>query len=164
MDSRAIVRRFVRERQILSRLDHPGIARLLDGGSAADGRPFFVLERVEGVPITDYCRRAQALGLEERLRLFQSVCAAVDSAHRRLVVHRDLKPANILVTEDGSVKLLDFGIAKLLAGDEDGRDAHRSPSSTPASSPPPTPRRSRSWASRSPRRPTSTPWGCCSSS
>ncbi len=118
MDSRAIVRRFVRERQILSRLDHPGIARLLDGGSAADGRPFFVLERVEGVPITGYCN-SKALGLEERLRLFQGVCAAVDSAHRRLVVHRDLKPANILVSEDGSAKLLDFGIAKLLAGDEE---------------------------------------------
>jgi eukaryotic-like serine/threonine-protein kinase len=118
MDSRAIVRRFVRERQILSRLDHPGIARLLDGGSAADGRPFFVLERVEGVPINQYCN-SQGLGLEERLRLFQSVCAAVDSAHRRLVVHRDLKPANILVAEDGGVKLLDFGIAKLLAGDEE---------------------------------------------
>jgi len=118
MDSRAIVGRFVRERQILSRLDHPGIARLLDGGSAGDGRPFFVLERVEGVPITEYCR-ARGLGLEERLRLFQGVCAAVDSAHRRLVVHRDLKPANILVTEDGMVKLLDFGIAKLLAGGEE---------------------------------------------
>ena len=118
MDSRAIVRRFVRERQILSRLDHPGIARLLDGGSAADGRPFFVLERVEGVPITGYCN-SKALGLEERLRLFQGVCAAVDSAHRRLVVHRDLKPANILVAEDGGVKLLDFGIAKLLAGGEE---------------------------------------------
>ncbi len=122
MDSRAIVRRFVRERQILSRLDHPGIARLLDGGSAADGRPFFVLERVKGVPITEYCQgncNSRALGLEERLRLFQGVCAAVDSAHRRLVVHRDLKPANILVAEDGGVKLLDFGIAKLLSGDEE---------------------------------------------
>jgi tetratricopeptide (TPR) repeat protein/tRNA A-37 threonylcarbamoyl transferase component Bud32 len=118
MDSRAIVGRFVRERQILSRLDHPGIARLLDGGRAGDGRPFFVLERVEGVPITEHCR-ARGLGLEERLRLFQSVCAAVDSAHRRLVVHRDLKPANILVTEEGMVKLLDFGIAKLLAGGEE---------------------------------------------
>src|SRR6476661_10639566 len=118
MDSRAIVRRFVRERQILSRLEHPGIARLLDGGSAADGRPFFVLERVEGVSITEYCRgtnrRARSLGLEDRLRLMRDVCAAVDSAHRNLVVHRDLKPANILVTADGAVKLLDFGIAKLL--------------------------------------------------
>jgi tRNA A-37 threonylcarbamoyl transferase component Bud32 len=123
MDSAAIVQRFVRERQILSRLEHPGIARLLDGGSAADGRPFFVLERVEGVPITEYCR-TRGLGLEERLRLLQSVCAAIDSAHRRLVVHRDLKPANILVTEEGQVKLLDFGIAKLLAGDEDEETAH----------------------------------------
>ena len=119
MDSQAIVRRFVRERQILSRLEHPGIARLLDGGSAGDGRPFFVLERVEGAPITEYCRgnngRDRKLGLEGRLRLMQDVCAAVDSAHRSLVVHRDLKPANILVTADGAVKLLDFGIAKLLA-------------------------------------------------
>ncbi len=116
MDSQAIVRRFVRERQILSRLDHPGIARLLDGGSAADGRPFFVLDRVEGTSITEYCLD-RGLGLEARLRLIASACAAVDSAHRRLVVHRDLKPANILVTADGEVKLLDFGIAKLLAGD-----------------------------------------------
>ncbi len=123
MDSAAIVQRFVRERQILSRLEHPGIARLLDGGSAADGRPFFVLERVVGVPITEYCR-TRGLGLEERLRLLQSVCAAIDSAHRSLVVHRDLKPANILVTEEGQVKLLDFGIAKLLAGDEDEETAH----------------------------------------
>ncbi|HEY3567945.1 MAG TPA: serine/threonine-protein kinase [Thermoanaerobaculia bacterium] len=118
MDSRAIVRRFVRERQILSRLEHPGIARLLDGGSTEDGRPFFVLERVEGVPIDAFCRE-HGLSLEERLRLARSVCAAVDSAHHSLVVHRDLKPANILVTADGAVKLLDFGIAKLLSGGED---------------------------------------------
>ncbi|HEV7507330.1 MAG TPA: serine/threonine-protein kinase [Thermoanaerobaculia bacterium] len=121
MDSQAIVRRFVRERQILSRLDHPGIARLLDGGSTGDGQPFFVLERVEGVPITEHCRD-HGRTLEEKLRLVQSVCAAVDSAHRSLVVHRDLKPANILVTEDGTVKLLDFGIAKLLGGEEGGED------------------------------------------
>ncbi len=118
MDSAAIVERFVRERLILSRLDHPGIARLLDGGSTADGRPYFVLDRVEGTPITVYCRD-EKLGLEARVRLVQSVCAAVASAHRRLVVHRDLKPANILVSAGGTVKLLDFGIAKLLAGDED---------------------------------------------
>ncbi len=117
MDSAAIVERFVRERLILSRLDHPGIARLLDGGSTADGRPYFVLDRVEGAPITVYCRD-EKLGLEARLRLVQSVCAAVASAHRGLVVHRDLKPANILVAAGGTVKLLDFGIAKLLAGDE----------------------------------------------
>ena len=118
MDSRAIVRRFVRERQILSRLEHPGIARLLDGGSAEDGRPFFVLERVEGVPIDEHCR-TRGLTLEERLRLVRGVCAAVDSAHHNLVVHRDLKPANILVTAEGEAKLLDFGIAKLLSGGED---------------------------------------------
>jgi serine/threonine-protein kinase len=123
MDSAAIVRRFVHERQILSRLEHPGIARLLDGGSAADGRPFFVLELVAGVPIDEHCR-ARGLGLEERLRLLQSVCGAVDSAHHRLVVHRDLKPANILVTADGAVKLLDFGISKLLSGEEDEETAH----------------------------------------
>jgi serine/threonine-protein kinase len=116
MDSRAIVRRFLRERQILSRLSHPAIARLIDGGQTADGRPYFVLEVVEGQPITDYCRQ-RALGLEDRLRLFQRVCAAVDSAHRSLIVHRDLKPANILVTAEGEVKLLDFGIARLLSDD-----------------------------------------------
>jgi serine/threonine-protein kinase len=130
MDSQAIVRRFLRERQILSRLDHPGIARLLDGGSTADGRPFFVLERVEGIPITEFCRGEHQAGrppLEGALRLVQDVCAAVDSAHRRLVIHRDLKPANILVTADGIVKLLDFGIAKLLAGGEDEGDEEAAP-------------------------------------
>jgi tRNA A-37 threonylcarbamoyl transferase component Bud32/TolA-binding protein len=122
MDSRAIVRRFMRERRILAQLDHPGIARLLDGGGAPDGRPFFVLERVEGMPITRHCRD-RACTLEERLRLVLGVCSAVDSAHRRLVVHRDLKPANILVTADGTVKLLDFGIAKLLGGDDEDETA-----------------------------------------
>jgi tRNA A-37 threonylcarbamoyl transferase component Bud32 len=117
MDSQAIVRRFVRERQILARLDHPNLARLLDGGTGPDGRPYFALELVEGEPITDYCRRLD-LDLPERLRLIQTICQAVDSAHRRLVVHRDLKPANILVTADGTAKLLDFGIAKLVAVDE----------------------------------------------
>jgi hypothetical protein len=116
MDSQAIVRRFVRERQILARLDHPNLARLLDGGTGPDGRPYFALEWVEGEPITDYCQRLD-LDLAGRLRLLQTVCQAVDSAHRRLVVHRDLKPANILVTADGTAKLLDFGIAKLLALD-----------------------------------------------
>jgi tetratricopeptide (TPR) repeat protein len=114
MDSEEIVRRFHRERQILARLEHPGIARLLDGGTAPDGRPYFVLELVEGEPILAYCRRARA-PLEERLRLMIAACEAVDTAHRSLVVHRDLKPSNLLVTADGKVKLLDFGIAKLLA-------------------------------------------------
>ena len=117
MDSQAIVRRFVRERQILARLDHPNLARLLDGGTAPDGRPYFALEWVDGEPITAWCRRRD-LDLDGRLRLMQTVCLAVASAHHRLVVHRDLKPANILVTADGTPKLLDFGIAKLLEADE----------------------------------------------
>ena len=117
MDSQAIVRRFVRERQILARLEHPNLARLLDGGTAPDGRPYFALEWVDGEPITAWCRRRD-LDLDGRLRLMQTVCLAVASAHHRLVVHRDLKPANILVTADGTPKLLDFGIAKLLEDDE----------------------------------------------
>jgi serine/threonine protein kinase/tetratricopeptide (TPR) repeat protein len=120
MDSRAIVRRFVRERQILARLDHPNLAHLLDGGTMPDGRPYFAMEWVDGIPITDYCDQHD-LDLAARLRLVAAVCQAVDSAHRRLVVHRDLKPANILVTPGGTVKLLDFGIAKLLADEvQDG--------------------------------------------
>jgi eukaryotic-like serine/threonine-protein kinase len=119
LDSRLIVGRFVRERQILAGLDHPNLARLLDGGTGPDGRPYFVMEWVDGEPITRYCRQRE-LDLGGRLRLMQTVCQAVDSAHRRLVVHRDLKPANILVTADGAPKLLDFGIAKLLADDEPG--------------------------------------------
>jgi serine/threonine-protein kinase len=117
MDSAEIVRRFLRERQILARLDHPGIARLFDGGLGPDGRPYFVLERVEGEPITDWCARRE-LDVPARLRLLVAACEAVSAAHRQLVVHRDLKPSNILVTGDGAVKLLDFGIAKVLADDE----------------------------------------------
>ncbi|MEM7582981.1 MAG: serine/threonine-protein kinase [Acidobacteriota bacterium] len=109
-------RRFLVERQILARLDHPNIARFLDGGTAQEGTPYLVMERVKGERITAYCRRRQ-LGVRQRLRLFMQVLDAVDYAHRNLVVHRDLKPSNIFVTEDGIVKLLDFGIAKLL-GDE----------------------------------------------
>lgn len=109
-----MVRRFFVERQILAQLHHPNIAGLLDGGVTEDGSPFFVMEYVEGVPIDAYCDRHR-LGVEERLALFQSVCRAVHFAHKNLVVHRDLKPANILVTADGTVKLLDFGIAKLLS-------------------------------------------------
>jgi serine/threonine-protein kinase len=105
--------RFVAERQILARLAHPGIARLVDGGVAEDGRPYFVLEHVDGLPIDVHCN-THRLGIERRLRLFVTVCAAVQYAHQNLVVHRDLKPSNILVTEDGAPKLLDFGIAKLL--------------------------------------------------
>ncbi|MFZ5788198.1 MAG: tetratricopeptide repeat protein [Acidobacteriota bacterium] len=112
------LRRFERERQILARLEHPAIARLIDGGIASDGTPFLVMERVEGEPITRACARRNA-DVEERLRLVIECCEAVGFAHRNLVVHRDLKPGNIFVTVDGSVKLLDFGIAKLLQdGDE----------------------------------------------
>jgi eukaryotic-like serine/threonine-protein kinase len=123
MDSEEILRRFLRERQILAQLDHPGIARLFDGGLAPDGRPYFVLERIEGQPITEWCK-SRHLGVEERLRLVVDCCETVASAHRRLVVHRDLKPSNILVNAAGQVKLLDFGIAKLLSDDAEG-DATR---------------------------------------
>ena len=106
-----IVRRFRAERQILARLDHPNIARLLDGGTTEDGRPFFVMEYVEGRPLDQVCAD---LPVEERLALFREVCAAVHFAHQNLVVHRDLKPGNVLVTPEGTLKLLDFGIAKIL--------------------------------------------------
>src|SRR6476620_7494356 len=105
--------RFNRERQILARLAHPYIARLLDAGFSGDNQPFLALEYIEGEPITDYCR-AQALPLEARLRLFLQTCDAVSHAHANLIVHRDLKPSNILVTPHDEVRLLDFGIAKLL--------------------------------------------------
>jgi serine/threonine protein kinase/type II secretory pathway pseudopilin PulG len=113
MDTRDIRRRFRRERQILAGLDHPNIAKLLDGGTTDDGLPYFVMEYVEGKPITEYCD-SRKLPTVERLKLFRQVCAAVQFAHQNLVVHRDIKPSNILVTEDGAPKLLDFGIAKLL--------------------------------------------------
>ncbi len=105
--------RFRAERQILASLDHPNIARLLDAGVADGQLPYLVMEYVDGIPLTEYCDRRR-LGIEPRLRLFQDVCAAVHHAHRNLVLHRDLKPGNILVTQAGGVKLLDFGIAKLL--------------------------------------------------
>jgi serine/threonine-protein kinase len=107
------------ERQILANLDHPNIARLLDGGTTAEGMPYLIMEYIEGVPIDVYCDQRE-LPLRERLGLFRDVCAAVHYAHQHLVVHRDIKPSNILVTADGRVKLLDFGIAKLL--DEANRD------------------------------------------
>jgi serine/threonine protein kinase len=105
--------RFHAERQILARLEHPGIARLLDGGVAPDGRPYTVMEYVDGVSLLDWCN-ARGASLDERLELFAQVCDAVAYAHRNLVIHRDLKPANTLVDAEGKVKLLDFGIAKLL--------------------------------------------------
>jgi serine/threonine protein kinase len=118
LDTDDIIRRFRNERQILAQLDHPNIARLIDGGTTDDGLPYFVMEYVNGEPINAYCD-ANALPATERLTLFRKVCAAVTYAHQNLVIHRDLKPSNILVTHEGEPKLLDFGIAKLLgAGDE----------------------------------------------
>jgi eukaryotic-like serine/threonine-protein kinase len=117
MDTAALLGRFRRERNILAKLEHPYIARLLDGGSASDGRPYLVMEYVEGTPINTYCNH-RVLGTRDRIELFLKVCAAVQSAHRNLVVHRDLKPGNILIDNEGSPKLLDFGIAKLLGTDE----------------------------------------------
>ena len=113
------VRRFERERQILARLEHPGIARLLDGGLDGAGAPYLVMEYVEGEPVTAWAED-HGLGLEARLRLFLQVCDAVGFAHRHLVVHRDLKPSNVLVTPDGRAVLLDFGIARLLEDDDAG--------------------------------------------
>ena len=118
MDSDAMLRRFRHERQILASLEHPNIARLLDAGRAADGLPYFAMEFVKGKPLDEFCDEKN-LNIQERLRLFLQICAAVSFAHSRLVVHRDLKPTNILVTENGTVKLLDFGIAKILTPDED---------------------------------------------
>ena len=125
------IRRFRAERQILATLSHPGIAALLDGGVSDDGQPYFVMEYVDGAPITEWCDERR-LPIRERLALFQQVAAAVGSAHQSLVVHRDLKPGNIFVAADGQVKLLDFGIAKLLRPDDDAeqlpttRPGHRS--------------------------------------
>lgn len=113
-------RRFLQERQILARLNHPGIASLLDGGRDAQGHPFLVMEYVDGVPIDRYCDERR-LGVDARIELFIEVGRAVAHAHRSLVIHRDLKPSNILVRPDGRVKLLDFGIAKVL-GDAEGLD------------------------------------------
>jgi len=107
--------RFRAERQILASLDHPGIARLLDGGNTDDGRPYLVMEYIGGEPIDRYCDRHR-LGIDARIDLFRQVCAAVQYAHQNLVVHRDIKPSNILVTAGGVPRLLDFGIAKFLEG------------------------------------------------
>lgn len=117
--SREMLFRFRRERQILAHLNHPNIARLLDGGVSAEGLPYLVMEYVEGLPINEYCVRNK-LPLTAILELFRTVCAAVDYAHHRFVIHRDLKPANILVTSSGVPKLLDFGIARLLDPELDG--------------------------------------------
>ncbi len=114
LDTDDILARFQSERQILARLNHPNITHILNGGATGDGRPWLAMEYVEGTPITEYCD-AKKLSIDERLRLFLRVCDAVQYAHQNLVIHRDLKPSNILVTPEGVVKLLDFGIAKVLA-------------------------------------------------
>ena len=119
MDTDAVLQRFRHERQILAGLEHPNIARLLDGGTTGEGVPYFVMEYVDGQPIDEYCR-AHRLAIADRLDLFRQVCAAVAYAHQNLVVHRDIKPSNILVTSERVPKLMDFGIAKLL--DADGGD------------------------------------------
>ncbi len=120
MDTDEILHRFRSERQILASLEHPNIARLYDGGATDDGRPYLVMEYIDGEPITSYCDTYK-LDIDKRLKLFMTVCRGVQFAHQNLIVHRDLKPSNILVTNDGDVRLLDFGIAKLLqeAPDED---------------------------------------------
>ena len=112
-DTAAVLERFRHERQILASLDHPNIARLLDGGTTDEGIPYLVMELIEGIPIDQYCD-GKRLNISERLRLFVQVASAVQYAHQRLVIHRDIKPGNTLVTQEGIPKLLDFGIAKIL--------------------------------------------------
>ena len=118
MNNEIILKRFRSEQQILATLEHPNIGRFLDGGKTADGLPFYAMEFIEGVSIDEYCR---SLSVEEKIRIFRDVCSAVSYAHTNLIVHRDLKPSNIIVTENGTPKLLDFGIAKVL--DIDSKEA-----------------------------------------
>ena len=114
LGNHVIVSRFLSERQLLARLNHPNIAHLVDAGALGDGRPFLAMEYVDGTRIDEYCN-AHALSVVQRLQVFMKVCAALQYAHEQLVIHRDIKPANILVTGDGEPKLLDFGIARQLA-------------------------------------------------
>ena len=116
MDSEEVLRCFLAERRILARLQHPNIARLVGGGMTESGQPWFAMEYVHGIPITAYCDQRRS-SVADRLRLLEDVCRAVRYAHQNLIIHRDLKPSNVLVTDDGDVKLLDFGIAKLLRED-----------------------------------------------
>jgi serine/threonine-protein kinase len=125
VDAEDLLRRFLTERRILAQLSHPNIARLYDGGVTDDGRPYFVMEHVQGEPLDDHCDRKD-LDVRARVALLRTVCEAVQYAHEHLVVHRDIKPANILITDDGAPKLLDFGIAKVLEDDgPGGTDATR---------------------------------------
>ncbi len=118
MDSEALLQRFLQERRILAKLNHPAIATLLDAGVTADGRPFLAMDYIAGIPLTVHVRQ-QSLGLEARLKLLAEVARVVDYAHRQLIVHRDLKPSNVLVDGEGRPHLLDFGIAKVLGDDTD---------------------------------------------
>ncbi|MEO7251337.1 MAG: serine/threonine-protein kinase, partial [Arenimonas sp.] len=129
---RQLISRFEDERSILARMSHPNVARILDGGSTAGGIPYLVMEYVEGVSLTDYCK-AQALDVRARLALFAKVCDGVQEAHRHLIVHRDLKPDNILVGENGEPRLLDFGIAKIL--EQEPRQVDGEPTSLSAMTP-----------------------------
>src|SRR5205085_1939946 len=122
IDTEEMVQRFHSERRVLARLDHPNIARLLDAGTTDDGSQYFVMEYVEGVPVTRFLQESKA-SVSARLELFLKICAAVEAAHANSVVHRDLKASNILVTAKGDVKLLDFGIAKVMLGAADPRES-----------------------------------------
>jgi serine/threonine protein kinase len=119
MNTPTNIARFRQERNILAKLDHPNIARLLDGGITENDRPYLVMEYVDGTPLLDYCD-AHHLSVSERLRIFKKICSAVEHAHRNAVIHRDLKPSNIYITEEGRVKVLDFGIAKLVEPEQTG--------------------------------------------
>ncbi len=130
-----LLRRFKTERQILANLEHPNIVKLLDGGITNDKTPYFVMEYIEGIPLNVYCRENK-LEINQRLKLFTQICEAVGYAHRNLIVHRDLKPNNILVTKDGQVKLLDFGIAKILDNDSLSQTVTQNAPLTPAYSSP----------------------------
>lgn len=131
MDSDAILERFSREREILASLNHPFIARFLDGGTTESGSPFFVMEFVEGISVDKYCRQKN-LNVEQKLELFIKICEAVSFAHQKLVVHRDLKPSNILIDANNNPKLLDFGIAKLLNSNEISETQTQQKALTPA--------------------------------
>jgi len=126
-----LIRRFVKERQILARLEHPNIVRLLDGGLTDDKTPYYVMEFIEGTPVNVYCRENN-LNTNEKLELFTQICSAVAYAHRQLIVHRDLKPSNILITKNGQAKLLDFGIAKILDAETDAQTQTNNAPLTPA--------------------------------
>ncbi len=134
MDTDFVLQRFRAERQILASLSHPNIARMLDGGTTDDGLPFFAMEYIEGQSLIDFCNERD-LGVAERIGLFRIVCAAVQHAHRSLVVHRDIKPSNILITPEGIPKLLDFGLAKVLDPERSGHSDYRTLAKEPIFTP-----------------------------